>query len=800
MKYFIVVFLSILFYPALAQNSLAGRVSSLDSVLQGITIYITELKTGAVSDAEGKYAFKNLPKGTFLVEVRAIGFKTIVEPIHIDGAVVKDFNLEEAFIEMDEVIVTGVTRSADLKQSPVIIKPIDAAALNENSSTNLIDALKNVPGVNQITTGAAISKPVIRGMGYNRVISLFNGVRQEGQQWGDEHGIEIDEYSIDRVEIIKGPGSLLYGSDGIGGVVNFLTPKPLANGVIKSQVITNYQSNNNLIGYSISNAGNRNGFQWLGRFSSKLAGNYSNKYDGKVYNSGFKEYDGSLFLGLNKKWGYSHLTLSTFNQKLNITEGDRDSVGNFVKLVPDGMGGAKEATTTSDDLKGYKIGFPNQGITHLRAVSNSTIFIKNSSLNLDLAYQNNLRKEFANPSNPNEKGLYFDLKTINYNVRYNATASNGWETSVGANGMFQNNQNKGVEFLIPAYSSFDAGLFVFTQKKITDKFTVAGGIRYDNRHMSSKELILDKNEKPISVPNDSTTVKFKGFTANYGNFSGSAGLTYSLSKSSTLKFNFSRGFRAPNIAEIGSNGKHEGTFRYEYGASDLKAEVSHQIDIAYFLNSDHVTFEFTPFINLIQNYIFLEKLKGVNGTDSIPDLSDPVSAFAFRQGNAQLYGGEVFVDIHPHPLDWLHVENSFSYVRAIQSNQPDSSRNLPLTPAPKYRGEIRAQFGHLGNRLTNIYFKFSTDYYFAQNNFFSAFSTETATPGYALLNVGFGCSVKSSKKKNFLSIYFAASNLANTAYQNHLSRLKYASENPLTGRTGVYNMGRNFSIKLIFTI
>ena len=135
------------------------------------------------------------------------------------------FDMSMANNELAEVIVTGVTRSTELKLSPIIVKSIDRSNFNQNIASNLIDALKNIPGVSQITSGASISKPVIRGLGYNRVITLDDGIRQEGQQWGDEHGIEMDEYAIDRVEIVKGPGSLIYGSDGIAGVLNFLPPK-----------------------------------------------------------------------------------------------------------------------------------------------------------------------------------------------------------------------------------------------------------------------------------------------------------------------------------------------------------------------------------------------------------------------------------------------------------------------------------------------------------------------------------------------------------------------------------------------
>ena len=702
--------------------------------------------------------------------------------------------------ELNEIIVTSVSQSINLKLSPIIIKPIDVNLLNQSSSTNLIDALKNIPGISQITTGAGISKPTIRGLGYNRVISLYNGIRQEGQQWGDEHGIEIDEYSIDRIEIVKGPGSLMYGSDGIAGVLNFISPKAPANGIVKNQLISNYQTNNNLFGYSFSNAGNIKGLQWLGRFSNKFAGNYQNKYDKKVYNSGFQEINGSLFLGITKKWGYSHLNLSSFNNHLNMVEGERDSLGNFIFLSPTSNGGIVEKSAGKSDLNGYKIGFPHQEVNHIRAFMSNYFILKKGSVNLDLGIQNNKRKEFGDVLNPNDKALYFDLNTFNYAVRYNLNELNGWSNSIGIGAMLQNNTNKGIEFLIPAYQFNDLGGFGFTQKTFKAKLTIAGGIRFDTRTIKIQELILDNFGVKTSSLVENASVKFNSNRKNYRSFSGSIGLSYKMNKKSTLKVNISRGFRAPNVAEISSNGRHEGSFRYEYGNINLKSEISHQLDIAYFYSNQHFIFECTPFVNYISNYIYSKKLESVYGGDSIPDPSEMGLAYQFSQANAILFGGEIYSDFHPHPFDWLHIENSFSYVQANQLNEPDSTKYLPFIPAPKYRGELKAQFKKAGKNFKNIYIKSAVDYYFKQNHFYKAYGTETETPGYALLSFGVGSTLDMFDKKNFMNIYLSAENVTDVAYQSHLSRLKYAPINPMSGRIGVYNMGRNISLKVVFNL
>ena len=778
-------FVAMLFAAQLvmAQYKLSGKITDFDTnePVKNASVYLVDLKTSTVSDQNGNYAFQNLKSGKYFVEITGDNYTSLLVSIEVNQDAVSDFTLQKSAKEIDEVVVTAVSRASELKKIPVVIKSVDKNIINQNASTNLIDGLKNIPGVNQITSGAAISKPVIRGLGYNRVITLVDGIKQEGQQWGGEHGIEIDEFSVGKVEIVKGPGSLMYGSDGIAGVLNFISPKVAANGKIENQLITNYQTNNNLIATSFSNKGNKNGFVWEGRLTNKLAGNYENKYDGKVLNSGFKELDGNLMLGINKNWGHSYFNVSSYNTTLNIVEGERDADGKFTFINSNG----DDVTATDEDYKGYKVGFPHQEINHLRLTSNNYFLLKNGTINADFAFQNNKRKEFADATNPDEKELFFDLNTFNYNVRYNVKEINYWETSFGIGGMQQSNTNKGVEALIPDYQFFDAGAFVFTQKTFNKNLTLAGGLRFDNRNVDAKEMLED------------TDVKFAKFNKNYSGISGSLGLSYQLDKQSTIKLNLSRGFRAPNIAELSSNGIHEGTFRYEIGDINLKSEISHQIDAAYFLNSDHVSFEFTPFVNFISNYIYTEKMQDANGNDVIIDPNDPVPAFKFTQGNSQLFGGEVFLDFHPHPFDWLHVENSFSYVRATQNNRPENEKFLPFIPAPKYRGEIKTNFEKVNNTFSDFYAKFSVDHYFKQNNIYSAFDTETATPAYTLLSVGIGADIKAFGKKDFFNVFISGENLTDVAYQNHLSRLKYAPENPATGRVGVFNMGRNFSVKLM---
>ncbi|SMB85548.1 TonB-dependent receptor [Hymenobacter roseosalivarius DSM 11622] len=758
------------------------------------TVLFPDLRQVTATGADGTFRFTNLPRGRFLMQVRSLGYTTVARTVDTGSGQPLEVALSPAATEIGQVVVTGVSASTEMRRSPIPTTVVDRAQLNQTASTNVIDAIAHTPGLAQITTGVGISKPLIRGLGANRVITLNNGTRQEGQQWGDEHGIEIDEAAIDRAEIIKGPGSLLYGSDGLAGVVNFLAPDPVEEGKIIGSVATNYQTNNGLLGYSAMNAGNLNGLNWLARNSGKLAGNYQNPYDGRVFNSGFRELNGNGYVGLNKSWGYSHLTLSTFNQRVGLVEGDRDTVtGQFLKPVVRGNSGEITGEPQSaDDLRTYALQVPRQQINHLRIGTENNFIFNQSRLTLNVSWQQNLRREFGNPADFNEESLFFQLRTLDYTLRYFLPEMQGWNTTLGTSGMQQRNVNKGVEFLIPAYRLLDGGVFAVT-KKTFGPLDLSGGLRYDLRRIQADNLYLDAQERPVPAPRGEE--KFPGFVSTFRNVSGSVGGAFSASEKLVLKANAARGFRAPNIAELGSNGIHEGTIRYEIGDPRLKAETSFQLDAGASYETQHVSLRADAFRNRIQNYIFPRRLAAAAGPDSLSAAGDPV--FVYGQGDARLLGGEISVDIHPHPLDWLHFENSFSMVRATELNQPDSLRFLPFIPADRLQSEVRVNFRKAGTHLANLYARAGLEHTFAQGRFFSAFSTETRTPGYTLINAGLGADVVNQRAKTLFSIYLTGTNLFDVGYQSHLSRLKYAAFNPANGRNGVFNMGRNVSVKLL---
>ncbi len=374
------------------KGSLSGRITDKKTgeALPGVNIYFPDLKTGTTTDTDGNYKIDNLPLAKVVIQLSYISYRTVLETVDLSAVTAMNFEMEYAATELNEVVVTGLSKSTEQKRNPTPVSIMPKITLLQNSSSNIIDAIATQPGISQITSGSGISKPVIRGLGYNRVVVVKDGIRQEGQQWGDEHGIEIDEFSVNRVEILKGPASLTYGSDAMAGVINLLSAPSLPEEQIRGNLILNYQTNNGLFGASGNLVGNNHGIVWDLRYSYKTAHAYQNRYDGYVYNSGFHENAISLMTGLVRSWGYTNLELSTYNLTPGIIEGERDSTtGSFLR--PAAINDSTESLlpVSDNDLKSYSTYTPYQKIHHYKGVSNSSFILGNSTIKTIVGFQQN---------------------------------------------------------------------------------------------------------------------------------------------------------------------------------------------------------------------------------------------------------------------------------------------------------------------------------------------------------------------------------------------------------------------------
>ncbi|WP_442795374.1 TonB-dependent receptor [Pelobium manganitolerans] len=733
--------------------------------LPGASINIPDLKLTTQTDLQGRFSFNRIPEnGVFLVQVSYVGYQYLSKSVNFKANNPVVFQLVASRIEANEVVVTGTVSGSSNKKNSTSLGVLSLEDMRATPANNIIDAVSKIAGVSQISTGQAISKPVIRGLSYNRVVTLSDGIKQQGQQWGDEHGIEIDQFSAERIEVLRGAASLVYGADALGGVINILEPLTVSDGLIKGEVLSNYGTNAGLSGSSAMLTGNSSGFVWRGRASYKNAHSFKTP-DYYLPNSGFKETDFSGMLGFNKAWGYSHLNVSNFRSNIGFYEPELDAAGNFV----DEDGNA----FTDSELKSRKLALPNQQINHFKIASNSNVLLPSGSLKLDLGYQNNVRKEFEDV----EPALFFDLKTYSVDAKYIREKREGaWQPIFGISADYANSLNKGEEFLIPDYNNWGLGLFYYMNKE-TANGSFNFGLRYDYRKNQGKDLI------------DDGVQRFTAFDKQFSNLSGAVGFTHQFTENWNLKANLSSGFRAPNPAEQASNGVHEGTFRYEKGNATLKSENSYQADLALQYTSANIDFSWGIYNNYISNYIFLARNN--NETISVTNEGGATSLmplFRYQQAKANFYGTDATFIYHP--FEFLHFENSFSYVHAqnLKLNQA-----LPFIPAASLRNELQFEPNIKG--LVHSHISVGLESNFAQRR---VASFETTTAGYTLLQAGLGTQFNIGKQK--VDLHITANNLLNKRYYNHLSRYKPGRLDESDPSFGIYNPGRNITFGLYLPI
>jgi len=793
-------------------NTLSGKVydSKSNHPLAQASVFIPDLKLGVIADSTGYYHFKSLPAGNYLVQVQYVGFKIVSKNINISGTSKLDFRLSDEAAEESAVIVTGLSKATQIKRSPVPIVSVSHDYITTNLSTNIIDAIAKVPGVSALTTGPNVSKPFIRGLGYNRILTLFDGVRQEGQQWGDEHGIEVDQYGVDRIEVIKGPASLTYGSDALAGVVNLIPTPPAPEGKMVGNITSEYETNNGMFGGSAMVGATKNGFEWMGRLSHKQATNYQNKIDGRVFNTAFNETDANLSFGLHRSFGYSHINLSLYDDLQEIPDGSRDSAtGKFTQQITEAD--TYRPIVPPAELTSYAITPLHQHVQHYRVYAANNFTLGAGRLGVNLGFQRSVRREFSHPEVPYQDvaGLYLQLNSYSYDIKYFAPDFNGWNLTLGVNGMFQHNTvTKGTEFIIPSYNQFDIGPFAML-KKTFGKLDIAGGLRYDTRSFKNQGLFTKPNAvSGFDTPAYGTDTvganhPFYDYSQAFTGLSGSVGATYNFNEKLSVKLNVSRGYRAPNISEISANGVHPGTGIYQIGNPDFKPEFSLQEDIGFAYTTKDAVINFSLFNNTISNYIYNQRLLSVFGGDST--IVSGNQTYKFQQGTANLYGGELSVDIHI--VKPLHFENSVSAVYGLNKGidpklQTDSNKYLPFVPPVHGVSELRYDFQSKTHHIVNGFVKIELAYYAAQNRAYLADNTESSTAGYTLFNAGAGAGFTNKKGKKIVDIYVLGNNLFNISYYDHLSRLKYFyySSSDTNPAHGIHNMGRNISLKLSFPL
>tara|TARA_R110000796_G_scaffold88850_6_gene192092 strand:+ start:162271 stop:164490 length:2220 start_codon:yes stop_codon:yes gene_type:complete len=729
---FISLLLAMLYSTTYSQNSLSGTITDATSKqpLEQVSIYFPQLEKGTITDDSGKYAIHNLPTGNYKIVISYLGYQTISKSIDLNSEQTTfNFVLKETAIEMEEVIVS--TPFHKLQSENVMkVEYANVKELKNKGAITLADGITNIAGVESVSTGIGIGKPVIRGLNANRVLVYTQGIRLENQQFGDEHGLGVNDAGIESIEVIKGPASLLYGSDAMGGVL-YLNPEKFAiPNATAGDVNLNYYSNTEGLNANAGFKTSGDKIKFLLRGAITSHADYKTGSDERVTNSRFKEYDVKTGIGYQNTSFKTEVRYNYNNSNLGIPE----EIG--------------EQSTDRSPMK------PNQTIDNHILSSKSNLLFDKSSLDLTIGYTSNIRKEFE--EGEDGAALHMNLNTINYNLQYHLPKYGILETIIGTQGLHQTNTNYGEELLIPDATTNDIGFFGTSHLHLNENNDMQLGIRYDHRAISGKENGVINEEGYIPE-----------LDRDFSSFNAALGYKINFLDNFVTRINLATGYRAPNLAELTSNGVHEGTNRFEIGNPDLKNEQNLQTDLALEYKNEHFEVYVNGFYNSVNNYVFIAP----NG-----DEIDGNQVFAYNQQDANLYGAEAGIHIHPHPIDWLHFESSFQTVRGKLKNDD----NLPLIPATSITNTLRGEFSKINDWLKNSYSFVTLKSVFKQDQI-SAF--ETNTDGYSLLSVGLGTQI--TMLKTPMDLRISGNNLLNKDYVSHLSRLKY---------DGIGNIGRNITL------
>ena len=738
-----------------SQNTLSGKIIDAESSepLEQVSVYIPQLENGTVTDQNGNYTLKNLPEGNYKLVISYIGFETYSTSIEISlGGNQFDYQMIPSAIEMDEVVLSTPFHKLQ-RENVMKVEQKSMEELKQQGGITLSEGITNIPGVSSVSTGVGIGKPVIRGLSFNRVLVYTQGVRLENQQYGGEHGLGLSDAGISSVEVIKGPASLLYGSDALGGVLYLNPEKFESSGETSGDVNMRYFTNT--LGYN-ANAGFKTSgekLKFLVRGAYASNADYETGDGTSVTNSRFNEAD--------LKTGLAYQA-SKFKTELRYNY-NASELG-----IPEEIG---VQNNDRDPLEPYQ-----ELSTHILSSKNN-LFFKKSSLEATFGYTINNRKEFEEHHHEEHEGEEHDeeeehaeeehmeeeegavldmrLKTFNYNIQFNPQWGK-MTTIFGIQGMHQTNENFGEEVLVPDAITNDFGVLA-TSHIHFDKSDLQIGLRYDLRSINGEESGIEGDEEYIPA-----------LSKDFNSFNAAVGYRMDLTPNIIGRLNLATGFRAPNLSELSSNGLHSGANRVEIGNPDLDSEQNFQIDLALEYGNKHIEAYVNTFYNIVNDYIYLEP------TGEFREL-DPI--YDFQQQNAILYGGEFGFHLHPHPIDWLHLESSYDIV----FGELEDNSNLPLIPANRWTNTFRVEWNKR-NQDYKCYAFVTLQTFFDQNK---VADFETKTPRYNLFNVGVGGDMKIFNQKVGYSI--TGNNLFDKNYISHLSRLKADC---------IANIGRNISFNL----
>lgn len=787
---FIAVFLFATAVKGQKLYELSGTVSDEDMLaLPGASIVISPGKTGTITDENGHFQFSELKADTYVIKVSFVGYKSYSDTINVAATPHVRIQLQPSVTTLHEVVVEDNYAQDRKREDSRNVEVVNDRFVKMNLSGSLMKSLERLPGVSTIDIGSGQSKPVIRGLSFNRIVVAENGIKHEGQQWGEDHGLEIDQYAVDRIEVVKGPASLMYGSDAIGGVIDIKQLDIPAENSFGGSVDLTAKSNNNLLGTSVNIFARKKALYFTGRATLLDFGDYRVPTDSvNIYSYKAGLYKNHLRNTAGNEQNF-HFSFGAIGQQLSTRfyfSNLHTKSGFFANahgLEP------RNVDTDLHDRSSRDIQFPYQEVNHIKITNKSEWHRNDTRLEMELGYQNNFREEWSqyvshgympavypdSMSFPADLERQFDKNVYSANLKISLKPASNLSLTGGVSTEIQDNKIGGRGFIIPAFTQFSAGAFVLGKYYITPNSILQAGLRYDNGKIET-DSYFDWFLSPVANNGDtvlSNLQRAPEISRNFSNISWSLGFNQNWEKLS-LKANVGKSFRMPIAKELAANGVNYHQFSYEVGDPDLSPEVSYQLDLGAEYNSADFAFGISPFFNYFSNYIFLnpsadhDRLYG-NGNQK----------FYYIESQVMRFGGE----IHSHYtiMPALSIGVIGEYVYSEQLSGEKKGFTLPFSPPATLLFNLK--YSPQFNRgVKNAYL--SADYKLAAKQT-RIVPPEEKTDGYQVVNLSMGGDLNVGKES--ITIAFQVQNAFNQKYFNHTSYYRLINV-PEAGRNFVLNV------------
>lgn len=738
---------------AQARREITGTVtdSATRLPIPNVAVSVDGTRFGSLSDSGGHYRITAALPVVVSLRFRRIGFSFAVRRVDLS----RGSGIADVVLAARATSLSGVTVKADsveqFLRSQQATSILNADDIKERRGQTLGETIRELPGVSIIQYGPSIAKPVVRGLHSQRIATVNDGVPQEGQQWGGEHAPEIDAFTANEIEVIRGPGTILYGSGAIGGVVR-VTPRPLpTDGGAGGEISLNGFANNRQGAASVMLEGANLSLPWTGaigwraQVTSRRAGD-ARTPDYYLPNTGFSEFDASGALGIARDWGSSQISYSHFSTDLGLYVGAH--VGNL-----DDLNRAMETPLTSSTFA-YTIARPDQQITHDLVSWRTTLDLpRNSRVDISYGFQDNDRKEFDNHGFAVGARPAFELElfTHSIDVQYHHPPTGALTGTIGFSGMRQGNLSPGRSFLIPQYRIYSGGVFAL-EEYTRGRLTITGGARVDDRWQHAFQY-----GAPVVIsPEDIRT---------YVGPSGSLGASLKLTEVWSLAGTLARAWRPPNVNERFSQGVHHGTAQYEIGDSSLVAERASNADVTLRHLGERTRLELSVFRNQIDGFIYLQPREPVATVRGI------YPAYNYAQTDALLRGVELTGQVQPER--WLTLLANGNILRGTDRRTGDALYDMP---ADRATASARVAVWSSA-RVSGAYVEVGTSLVRKQTNVPPVTIYKLPTAGYALLNAQVGASsirLGGWRIEPSLSVR----NLLDVAYRDYLSRYRLFVDEP----------------------